>query len=67
VLISHILSSVVALPLILLSFYFALTAQETKHKKLVRFTFPIWLYVSFTGVLIFLMLSFFSADEIMHI
>ena len=60
VLISHIILSVVALPLVLLSFYWAWASQFTRHKSLVRYTFPIWLYVSVTGVLIFVMLKLFS-------
>lgn len=55
-LISHILLSVVALPMILATFFFALTRRFDAHRKLARFTFPIWLYVSITGVVIFAVL-----------
>ena len=60
VLISHIVLSVVVVPLILTSFYLSLAGRLTAHRKLSRFTFPIWLYVSVTGVLIFAMLKLFS-------
>jgi putative membrane protein len=60
ILASHILLSVVALPLVLTTFFFALTGRFTQHKKLARVTFPIWLYASVTGVIIVLMLKTLS-------
>ena len=57
ILISHILLSVVQLPLILLTHFFAWTAQFFRHKKIAKWTFPIWCYVSVTGVVIFIMLN----------
>lgn len=57
ILISHILLSIVQVPLIFLTLYFAFTQKLEKHKKIARWTFPIWLYVSVTGVLIFLFLN----------
>ncbi len=59
-LISHILLSVVALPMIFTTFYFSLTGRFQLHKKIARFTFPIWLYVSVTGVLIVVFLKLFN-------
>ncbi|PKL77290.1 MAG: DUF420 domain-containing protein [Candidatus Melainabacteria bacterium HGW-Melainabacteria-1] len=59
-LISHIGLSIVALPLVFLTFYFSLTGRFAIHRKLARFTFPLWLYVSVTGVLIVLFLKFFN-------
>jgi putative membrane protein len=56
-LISHIILAAVVLPLILLSFYRGLQMQVEKHKKLVRWSFPIWLYVTVTGVIVYLMIS----------
>lgn len=56
VLVSHILLSAVMLPLILITLYYALTGAFHKHPKVARVTFPIWLYVSVTGVIIFGML-----------
>ncbi|WP_094569351.1 DUF420 domain-containing protein [Mucilaginibacter xinganensis] len=55
ILISHIILAAGVLPLILLSFYRGLQMQVEKHKKLVRWTFPIWLYVTVTGVIVYLM------------
>jgi len=57
ILISHIILAAGVLPLILLSFYRGLQMQVEKHKKLVRWTFPIWLYVTVTGVIVYLMVS----------
>lgn len=60
ILISHIALSAVAVPMILLSFYLSLAGKLTLHRKVSRYTFPIWLYVSVTGVLIFVMLKAFA-------
>jgi putative membrane protein len=53
---SHILLAIVALPLILVTFFFALSGRISQHRALARWTFPLWLYVSVTGVLTFIML-----------
>ena len=55
-LISHIVLAAIVLPFILLSFYFSLSGQIVKHKKIVRFTFPIWLFVAVSGVLVYFMI-----------
>jgi putative membrane protein len=52
---SHIILSVIALPLILITFFLSLTGRFPAHRKLARWTFPIWLYVSVTGVIVYLM------------
>ena len=57
ILLSHILLAVVVLPLILLSFYFALKDDRVKHKKTTRFSYPIWLYVTLTGVVVYWFIS----------
>jgi putative membrane protein len=57
ILISHILLAAIVLPLILLSFYRGLQMQVEKHRKLVRYSFPVWLYVTITGVIVYLMIS----------
>lgn len=57
ILISHIVLAALVLPLILLSFHKGLQNQVEKHKKLVRWSFPIWLYVTVTGVIVYLMIS----------
>jgi putative membrane protein len=51
-LLTHITLSVVALPLILITFFFSLSQRFVQHKAIARWTFPIWLYVSVTGVLV---------------
>ena len=55
-LISHIGLSLVVLPLVLRAMYFAVTEQFGKHVATVRWAYPIWLYVSITGVIVYLML-----------
>jgi len=57
ILITHIILAATVLPMILLSFYYGLQMNIVKHKKLVRFAFPIWLYVTITGVVVYLMIS----------
>jgi len=53
---SHIILAVVALPLILVTFFFSLTGRIPQHRKVARWTFPLWLYVSITGVVTWAML-----------
>jgi putative membrane protein len=60
ILISHIVLSAVQVPLILSTLYLAFAGKTEKHKKVAKITFPIWLYVSVTGVLIFVFLRFFN-------
>ncbi len=60
VLISHILLSIVALPMVLTTFYFSMTQQFSRHRRLARWTFPIWLYVSGTGVVVFFLVRSFA-------
>jgi len=60
VLISHILLSIVALPIVLTTTFFALRGRFQNHKRIARITFPIWLYVSVTGVLIFALLKAYN-------
>lgn len=55
-LISHILLSVAIVPLVLLSIYYAVTDRLLKHKKLVKWTWPIWIYVAVTGVVVYFMI-----------
>lgn len=56
-LLSHILLSIGVVPLVLLAFYYALNGMIDRHKRIVKYTFPIWLYVSVTGVIVYLMIS----------
>ena len=60
ILITHITASIAVVPMIFTTVYFAATKNFVKHPKIARVTFPVWLYVSSTGVLIFLMLKFFN-------
>ena len=53
---SHIILAVVALPLVLVTFFFSLTGRIPQHRKVARWTFPLWLYVSITGVITWAML-----------
>lgn len=57
ILLSHIVLASLILPFILMSFYRGLNMQVEKHKKIVRWSFPIWLYVTITGVIVYLMIS----------
>ncbi len=57
ILLTHIFFAIVVLPMVLLSFYYGLTDQREKHKKLTRFSYPIWLYVTVSGVIVYLMIS----------
>jgi hypothetical protein len=60
ILITHIVLSAVVVPMILLSFFLALSGRLVAHRRLSRYTFPVWLYVSVTGVLVFVMLKAFA-------
>jgi len=53
---SHIVLAVVALPLILVTFFFSLSGRIPQHRKVAHWTFPLWLYVSVTGVITYAML-----------
>ena len=57
VLITHIGMSLIVLPLVLRTFLFALRNQFEKHRRVAKYAFPIWLYVSTTGVVVYLMIS----------
>lgn len=53
---SHILLATLALPLVLATFFFSLSGRIPQHRRIARWTFPIWLYVSVTGVITYVML-----------
>ncbi len=55
-LITHVGLSLIVLPLVLRAMFYAVTGQFVHHKNIVRFAYPIWLYVSATGVIVYLML-----------
>nr|WP_233553677.1 DUF420 domain-containing protein [Algoriphagus lacus] len=56
-LITHIVFAAVALFPILFAYYYGYTDQREKHRKVVKFAYPIWFYVSVTGVIVYLMIS----------
>tara|TARA_A100001388_G_scaffold4326_1_gene3206 strand:+ start:659 stop:1174 length:516 start_codon:yes stop_codon:yes gene_type:complete len=57
ILISHILLSIIVIPLVLTSYTRAISSEFISHKKISRITFPVWLYVAVTGVIVYLMIS----------
>lgn len=57
ILITHIILAAVVLPLVFLSFYRGLQMQVERHRKLVRWSYPIWLYVTISGVIVYVMIS----------
>lgn len=57
ILITHIILAVVVLPLILISFLRGFSMQVERHRKIVRWAYPVWLYVAVTGVVVYLMIS----------
>jgi len=60
ILVSHVILSIVALPMVLTTFFFSLTGRFAMHRRIARWTFPIWLYVSVTGVAVFLFLKSYA-------
>ena len=56
VLISHILLSIVVIPFVLITFVRAITNDIERHKKIARITWPLWLYVTVSGVIVYLMI-----------
>ncbi len=60
ILVSHILLSAIVLPLIFSSFFLSLSGRIANHKKISRFTLPLWLYVSVTGVAVFFLLRVYG-------
>lgn len=57
ILLSHIVLAAVVLPMVLISFWYGLTNQVVKHRRIAKWTFPVWLYVTTTGVIVYLMIS----------
>ena len=57
ILISHIILSIAVLPLALFSIYRGITGEIEKHKAIVKYTFPVWMYVAITGVLVYILMS----------
>lgn len=57
ILITHILLSITVIPFVLITYARAITNNIEKHKKIAKITFPLWLYVAVTGVIVYLMIS----------
>jgi putative membrane protein len=57
ILISHILLAAAVMPMVLYTFYWALAGEFARHRKLAKITLPVWLYVTTTGVIVYLMIS----------
>ena len=57
VLLTHILLSIIIIPFVLITFVRAITNNIEKHKKIAKITFPLWLYVAISGVVVYLMIS----------
>lgn len=59
ILITHVILAIVIVPLVLITLYRALRTDFLRHRRIARWTFPLWLYVSVTGVIVYLMLYHF--------
>jgi len=57
VLLTHILLSIIIIPFVLITYVRAITSNFEKHKKIAKITFPLWLYVAVSGVLVYIMIS----------
>jgi putative membrane protein len=57
ILITHIFLSIAVIPLVLITYVRTLASKFDKHKKIAKITFPIWLYVAVTGVIVYLMIA----------
>lgn len=57
ILLTHILLSIIVIPFVLLTFVRAISGQFYKHRKIARITYPLWLYVAISGVIVYLMIS----------
>ena len=57
ILLTHILLSIVVIPFVLLTYVKAITNDFEKHKKIAKITFPLWLYVAVSGVVVYLLIS----------
>ena len=57
ILVTHIILAAIVVPFVLFAIYFGITKQYTRHKKTTKYTFPIWLYVAVTGVIVYLLIK----------
>ena len=63
ILITHIILAIVNLPMILLTMYRAVRKDFMRHRKIAKWTWPVWMYVSVTGVVVYLMMEFSGSYE----
>lgn len=61
ILITHVVLSIAVLPMVLTTFFLAVTRRWPAHRALAKWTYPVWLYVSITGVMVFVFLRFLNA------
>lgn len=66
ILISHVLLSIIALPIILITFYLALSDRIQLHKRIAKLTWSLWMYVSVTGVLVYVFVRFLNSGVVVH-
>ena len=57
ILLTHVLMSIVVIPFVLITYVRAITNNIERHKKIAKITFPLWLYVAITGVVVYIMIS----------
>ncbi len=57
ILLTHILLSIIVIPFVLITYVRAISGQFYKHRKIARITYPLWLYVAVSGVIVYLMIS----------
>ena len=57
ILLTHILLSIIVIPFVLITYVRAISGQFYKHRKIARITYPLWLYVAISGVIVYLMIS----------
>lgn len=62
ILVTHILLSIIIIPFVLITYVRAISKSFDRHKKIAKITFPIWLYVAITGVIVYLMISPYYAN-----
>lgn len=64
ILITHIITSIVVVPLVLTTLFFAATKRFQKHRKIAAWTYPVWLYVSVTGILVYYLLKTYVTQAV---
>jgi putative membrane protein len=67
ILISHIILAIVNLPMILLTMYRAIRKDFQKHRKIARWTWPVWMYVSVTGVVVYIMMELSGSYDKLYV